>query len=179
MEDNLLTAFRNFEQTGGFREFERAGFGSLAAIDLYDSRLKLCYIRIITQLNKFGITGFAWFTTQDLEKQKGNHWNRRFDSRETGPPIKSGGNKHEIVVIGYYAPHLILTHSSTSKSVREINDSRLMWLRDTNTPQYTSNDGRGVFAGDSVKHFVKKVTQTANGRVFLPCSRVFGHIQHD
>jgi hypothetical protein len=155
-----------------------------ALIPTYTTRIlmkkelyKLCYIE----------KSFAYFTTQDLDKQWGDDWNDTPYEHNAGEPYtphiryyadgrtekipeywnEDGSPKWEIMKIAFYCPTAgtpaQMSGSNSKYSVQQINEGLIPWV--TVYPQ------KWLFAGASIDEFVEFIEE-ANGEVFFPKSLI-------
>lgn len=143
-----------------------------------NSNFKLCYIE----------GSFAYFTTQDIDKQWGDDWDDAPYEHKAGTPYtphiryfaadrqekipeywnEDGSPKWEIMKIAFYCPSSATpaeTAGSNSRySVQMINNKLIPWL--------TKYPDKALFAGASIDEFVKFIEE-AGGEIFFPKEKIY------
>lgn len=138
---------------------------------------KLCYIA----------NNFAYFTTQDLDKQWGDDWDDAPYEHNAGQPYPphyryfadgrtekmegdwnaDGTPKWQIVKIAFYCPSAATPAETAGRnspySVQMINNKLIPWL--------TVYPDKALFAGASINSFVEFIEE-AGGEVFFPKSLI-------
>lgn len=114
---------------------------------------KLCYIE----------EPWAYFTTQDLDKQWGDDWDDAPYDCNAGSPyrwydIADGEVPWDIVKVAFDGP--LVTPSGDNfhcpYSVEEINSGAVAWLK---TPKWWSKKSVVIQAGASLEEFISKVEE--------------------
>jgi hypothetical protein len=157
-----------------------------ALIPTYTTRIlmekelyKLCYIEKC----------FAYFTTQDLDKQWGDDWDDAPYEHNAGEPYApslryftadrqekvetdwnaDGTPKWEIMKIAFYCPSAAtpaeLASSNSPYSVEMINNKLVPWL----IVHWRMPPDKGLFAGASIDEFVEFIEESG-GEIFFPKS---------
>ena len=136
---------------------------------------KLCYIE----------NNFAYFTTEDLDKQWGDDWDDAPYEHNAGEPYapsyrhyadgrtdkfpehwnEDGTPKWEIMKIAFYCPSAATPQETAGMnspySVQMINNKLIPWL--------TVYPDKALFAGASIEEFVEFIEESG-GEVFFPKS---------
>lgn len=114
---------------------------------------KLCYIR----------DNFAYFTTQELDKQRGDDWNDTPYEHNAGTPYTDEG--YEILKIAFETEleQPCANVGNSSYSVEMINKGIVAWLE---SPKYEKHPIR-IFAGISLEEFINQI-EFSGGKVYLP-----------
>lgn len=140
---------------------------------------KLCYIE----------NNFAYFTTQDLDKQWGDDWDDapyehnaeepytpaiRYFTADRQEKVETdwnadGSPKWEIMKIAFYCPSAATPAETagmnSSYSVQMINNKLIPWL----IVHWRMYPDKGLFAGASIDEFVEFI-EDAGGEIFFPKS---------
>lgn len=123
------------------------------------SELKLCYVK----------EPWAYFTTQDLDKQWGDDWNDAPYEHNAGEPYAHNPaldkERWEICKVAYdgdfETPCTDVRNSSFS--VQQINAGAIAWLR---TSRWQSGKSTVIPAGTELSEFIKLVSR-CGGTVYL------------
>lgn len=114
---------------------------------------KLCYIEGTT----------AYFTTQELCKQRGDDWNDAPYEHNAGEPYTEEG--YEITTVMFSGDFALPSdhHNNSPYSVDDINAFHVAWLR---TESWIEPSG-ALLAGSSLEEFITFV-EKHGGTVYLP-----------
>ncbi len=125
---------------------------------------RLCYIH----------DAWAFFTTQALDKQRGDDWNDRYYESNAGPPYRPPpGADWQLYKLAFHCYDLTtpdeLQYMLGPLSVDEINAGAAPWLQSWPPTEYTSRPYKNVRipAGTSLASFVRTIRK-AGGAVYLP-----------
>jgi hypothetical protein len=124
--------------------------------------LKLCYVD----------DSFAYFTTQDLDRQWGDGWNKAPYEHNAGAPYRYGKYEQEkghplweVIRVAFYAPletPAAKAKGSSRYSVAQINAGAVAWLA---TDEWAEKQV-SIMAGVSIPEFIRKV-ESSGGEVYL------------
>lgn len=127
-------------------------------------QFKLCFVR----------SPWAWFTTQDLDKQWGDDWNDAPYEHNAGPPygpLASRGEEWYLLKVAFDGPldEACVGVSNSLWSVQDINRGVAPWLHRSkfcpDVPMVT------IPAGVSPYHF-RRAVESVGGRVYYPAGVV-------
>lgn len=108
---------------------------------------------------------WAYFTTQPLEKQWGDHWDNRPYEHNAGLPYQPyKQDEHwEIVKIAFDGPFVTPDEGTLNSSycVRDINSGAVAWLHDR-----WGDSGISIHAGTPLSQF-KDLMRKAHGHVYV------------
>ncbi len=123
----------------------------------------LCYVK----------HGWAYFTTQPLEKQWGDDWNNApYEHKAEEPYLPHTKDEFwQIIRLGYSGPLATPAQNiawdkgqvDSGISVHDINDKKVPWL----TPTDKAMEHFAIYAGDTATDFVNKVLHVG-GMVYSP-----------
>jgi hypothetical protein len=107
---------------------------------------------------------WAYFTTQEVEKQKGEDWHKIPWEHNAGVPYQNGMS--QIKKLAFQSPHSLVGINTLNSrySVEQINQKVVPWL--FRPQKYTGEYyGEDIFAGESIETFVEKIKEVG-GKVY-------------
>lgn len=119
-----------------------------------DSELKLCYVD----------GNWAYFTTQDVEKQWGDDWDDAPYEHNAEPPYESQDEEWVIERVAFESELVppCEYHLNSPWSVQDINSKKTAWLR---SPRWVEESIAEIFAGTRLDHFIE-IMRILGGKVY-------------
>ena len=135
----------------------------------WNTKFKLCYVE----------GSFAYFTTQDLDKQWGDDWDDAPYQHNAGTPYSpfetikedwndDGSPKWEILKLAFDGCNIIFPSDEYDYwSVQQINAGKIPWMR----VWLYRKLREGLMAGATIDEFIDFVQNIADGEVYLPLKK--------